>query len=150
MSLLGTVREIVRPGSVRHRSLRPMEAGLRPDSRLDDALLLTEPGVFEPECLAVVGSDLVFGHGSALYRVGGSALPQLFIDLGGEVAALAGDGAELVASVVGRGVVRVAASGAVSEISTDARLHSGLTDLCIAEDGRIFATKGSASMPSIG
>jgi hypothetical protein len=124
-----------------------MEAGLRPDSRLDDAIMLTDPGSFEPECLAVVGADLVFGDGPAVYRLGASAPPQLLVDLGGEVAALAGDGAELVASVVGRGVVRVTASGAVSEIATDARLHTGLTDLCIAEDGRIFATKGSASMP---
>ncbi len=151
MSLLETLRELVRPGSIRYRSLPPMEAGLRPDSRLDDAVLLTEPGGFEPECVAVLGEDVYFSHGSALYRFGGST-PDRFVELGGEVTALVSDrrapaGAELVASVVGRGVVRVAASGTVSEVSTDARLRSGLTDLCIAEDGRIFATQGSASTP---
>jgi hypothetical protein len=122
-----------------------MEAGLRPDSRLDDAVMLTEPGSFEPECLAVAGEHVHFGHGASVYRLGATG-PERFVDLGGEVAAMASDGAELVVSVVGLGVVRVAASGAVTEISTDAQLQSGLTDLCVAEDGRIFATKGSASL----
>src|SRR5262245_50198603 len=101
-----------------------MEAGLRPDSRLDDTLLLTEPGVFEPECLAAAGGDVYFGHGSGIHRLGGSAPPERLVDLGGEVTALASNGAELVASVVGRGVVRVDRAGAASEISTDVRLQS--------------------------
>jgi hypothetical protein len=147
VSLFDTVRELVSPGSVRHRSLRPMEAGLRPDSRLDDAVLLTEPGAFEPECVAVLGGSVVFSQGSAVHRLDPGAPPRPLVELGGEVAALAVDGATLVASVVGRGVVRVDAGGAVSEISTDTRLRTGLTDLCVGDGGRIFATQGSDSLP---
>jgi len=145
MSRFETLRELVRPGSVRRRSLRPMEAGLRPDSRLDDAVLLTEPGAFEPECVAVLGDDIVFGHGSAVFRLGVG--PHHVVDLGGEVAALTSQGTDVVASVVGRGVVRIGASGDVVEISADERLRTGITDLCAAEDGRIFATRGSSSLP---
>lgn len=146
MSWVQTLQELVRPGSIRRNSLRPMEAGLRPDSRLDDAALLTEPGELEPECLAVLGGDVYFGAGDAVHRLEEGASERV-VDLGGEVAALASDGSELIASVVGRGLVRIGTSGTATEISTDARLHSGLTDLCVGEDGRIFGTCGSVARP---
>ncbi|MCA1842875.1 MAG: hypothetical protein LC792_06720, partial [Actinobacteria bacterium] len=54
---LQAVKEFLRPTSVRHHSLPPLEAGLRPNSRLDAAVPLTPPGDYEVDDVLPVSAD---------------------------------------------------------------------------------------------
>jgi hypothetical protein len=140
---LRTLRELLAPGSVRHSSLPPMEAGLRPNSDLDHAEVLVKDDVMEPE-------DVLFGHdGRVRFSAGHRILrldetgPVVEAELPGPVGALERSGTDVLALVAGVGIVLVAADGSQRTVCDDEAIQRCATDLTLLPDGSILVTVGS-------
>ena len=140
-----TLAELISPSRVRHQSVPPLEAGLRPNSKLDDATILREE--LEVDDLALLGNgDVMMSHGTSLSRLDD---PSSHFELGGQVSALVtGSDGDVVAAVEGRGLVRVTSDGTVSDLCIDSAVDGCVTAMALADDGSILATRGSASRSS--
>jgi hypothetical protein len=144
---LRAVKEFLRPASVSHHSLPPLEAGLRPNSRLDDARPLTPSGEYQADdVLAASGDQLWFSAGTGLLLwEKGDVRPVA--DLGGPTGALApyGDGTVVVA-VEGRGLVTVGADGTVGDLCSDEAVRRCVTDVALRPDDGLVVTVGSTEV----
>lgn len=137
-----TIAELISPSRVRHQSVPPLEAGLRPNSKLEGATILREH--IEVDDLAVLkDGEVVLSHGRSLSRLDGVSER---VELTGQVTALVAlqDG-DVVAAVEGHGLVRVGPAGQVVDLCRDATVSSCVTALAQTTDGTILAARGSAT-----
>ncbi|MFJ5875379.1 MULTISPECIES: hypothetical protein [unclassified Streptomyces] len=145
---LSVIGEWINPGGARHRTVPPMEAGLRPNRRLDEAReLLPEEG-HEPDDVVLTASGaLFFSSGDTLFelRADGPARPVAVLD--GEIGTLlpygAGREEGVVAAVEGVGLVTVHVTGATEPYCTDPLVTSCVTDATSLPDGSLLVTVGS-------
>ncbi|KFZ77060.1 hypothetical protein ED92_38875 [Amycolatopsis sp. MJM2582] len=139
---LSTLKELINPNWARRRGVPPMDTGLRPNLRLDEATELLPSGEFEPDDVVVTGSgDVVFSSGNLILALRGGDVVRV-ADVGGRVAALAVRGDEILAAVDGVGIVSAATS---EEVCAAAPVTSCVTDLSVAPDGSLLATVGSTT-----
>jgi hypothetical protein len=144
-SVLQTVKEWINPDWVRHRSVPRMETGLRPNLRLDEAAELVSPGETLPDDIAVtISGRTVISSGTALLQLTNGGVTE-FAECGGSVSAITAAGESIIAAVHGRGLVAVGPSGAVTVVSEDASLRSGVTAMCVLRDGTVLAAIGSTT-----
>ncbi|MFT3659955.1 MAG: SMP-30/gluconolactonase/LRE family protein [Gordonia sp. (in: high G+C Gram-positive bacteria)] len=137
------LKEFVNPDWAAHPSVPPMEAGLRPNLRLDEAREITEPGVHTPGALvATAAGTVAFADGRTVIGVRDAGTAVL-ARLDGPVTALAADGETLIAAVAGSGLVDVSPTGEVSGRCTDRSVAECVTDLAVLPDGTVLATVGS-------
>jgi hypothetical protein len=142
-SVLSSVKEWLSPASVVHRSVPPMDAGLRPNNVLDEATTLTAPGEHEPDDVVLVSSrELWFSSGSAVWSLQDQRA-SLVAELGGLVGPLARRGTEVLAAVEGRGVVNVVFGAPARDVCTGEHVRSCVTDLAVLPDGALLVTVGS-------
>lgn len=139
--LLRGIREFIAPSSVNNVSVPPFEAGLRPNSDLDTAAPLTAGDVHDIDDVTAIGDMLIYSNGSTV--VLGLEQP-IIAELGGRVTALTSDGSAILAAVETQGLVRLSVTGAVSAISDNPDVRSGVTALA-ASGGRVIAAIGSAT-----
>jgi hypothetical protein len=140
---LAAIKEWVNPNWGTHTSIPPMERGLRPNSRLDSAQVLLDPGVYEPDDLVLLDSGAIwFSSGAAVHELKDSAM-RTVVELDGRVGPLITRGSDVIAAVEGRGLVTVDASGAVNDLSSDRSVSTCVTDLTALPDGSILACVGS-------
>lgn len=141
---LRTLRELLAPGSVRHSSLPPMEAGLRPNSDLDRADVLLQDEALEPEDV-LVGADgrIRFSSGHRIHLIDAAGDVGVVAELAGPVGALERSGAAILALVGGVGVVEVGPDGSQRTVCEDAAVQACATDLTVLPDGSLLVTVGS-------
>jgi hypothetical protein len=137
-----TIAELISPGRVRHQSVPPLEAGLRPNSKLEEAAVLRE-GVEVDDLVLLPDGDILLSHETSLSRLSDPASP---IEAGGPVTALLAwrDG-DVIVAVEARGLVRVSPDGQITDVCTDDAVATCVTALAAAEDGTILATRGSST-----
>jgi hypothetical protein len=144
---LQSVKEFLRPASVKHHSLPPLEAGLRPNSRLDDAVPLTPPGDHEVDDVVAASPDRVWFTAGTAVLVWEKGDVRPVADVGGPAGALAASsGAGLVVAVEGRGLVAVDEEGATRDLCTDDTVRQCVTDLAVRPDGGLVVTVGSTEV----
>lgn len=140
------VKEFLRPASVSHHSLPPLEAGLRPNSRLDDARPLTPPGDYQVDDVLAASADrLWFSAGTALL-VWEKGDVRPVADVGGSAGALAPYGDGVVVAVEGRGLVAVAPDGTVRDLCSDEAVRRCVTDVGVRSDDGLVVTVGSTEV----
>ncbi|QKT08822.1 hypothetical protein HUN08_17625 [Gordonia sp. X0973] len=146
--MLDTLKEWVNPNWGHHRTVPPMDAGLRLNTRLDDAKdLLGDRETHPDDVLRDAAGDLVFTVGSVVYSLAGGQVRRI-VDAGSPITAIAADGTRIVAAVSGRGIVSIApsggdAGGVVDDLCTDEILRDCVTALAAAGDGKLYAAVGS-------
>lgn len=147
---LNALKEWINPAWGRHRIVPPLERGLRPNLRLDEAAELLPEGAYVPDDVAVTTTGaLLFSAGDRIHQLRGGSVELLAV-LGGQVAALAADGDRVVAAVDGRGLVAVTPTGHVDELTTATEVTSCVTDLAVAPDGALLVTVGSRHLSAAG
>jgi len=144
------VKEFLRPASVKHHSLPPLEAGLRPNSRLEEAVTLTKPGDYEPDDVCVLESGGIrFTAGNAVYAWESGDVRQL-ADVGGAAGPLIRREDMLITGVDGRGLVAVDEDGKSTELCSDPAVQRGVTDLAVRPDGSLIVAVGSTEVGADG
>lgn len=145
-SMLTTLKEWVNPGWGRHRIVPPMEAGLRPNLRIDQGEELLTSGQFEPDDVVIrEDGTVVFSAGSSIHELRDGRVSRQVVCFDGPVTALAVASGALVAAVDGTGLVTVDEAGRVAALCDDPSVASCVTDLAVLPDGAIVAAIGSAA-----
>ncbi|MEN0140683.1 MAG: hypothetical protein AAGC80_36395 [Rhodococcus sp. (in: high G+C Gram-positive bacteria)] len=144
-STLSTFREWINPNRGRHRTVPPMDTGLRPNLRLDEATELLPPGRYEPDDVVTTRAGAVFFSSENLVLEYGDGEGVLRAQFSSKVTALAARGDEVVAAVEGRGLCAISPSGAVAEICTDPSVTSCVTALTGTADGALLVAVGSTA-----
>lgn len=143
MTGFGTaLKEFINPAWVRHPSVPPLEAGLRPNERLDSSRVVV--GHLEIDDMAQLRDGrvaLTHGPQVLIYRDG--EVQDLLATMDGRVTALAALGDRLVAAVTGVGLVNIDSSGLHSILDSAERYRSCVTALHMASDGSLYAAIGS-------
>ena len=139
-----TLLELVNPNWVRHSTVPPLEAGLRPNTLLDTADVLFDG--FEADDVVVLSNGTVaVSSGCELYVLRDDKGIEPLITFEGTVLALTARGDEIVAAIEGRGLVSIAAGDQVGDLNSSEGLRSGITSLSALADGRIAVTIGSST-----
>jgi hypothetical protein len=136
--------ELISPGRVRRKAIPPLEAGLRPNTRLDEATVLAALHPMGLDDVAMLDGNMVLSTGGFLSRLVEDGL-QTFVELPGTAGALAGRGDSVAVAVEGHGLVEVTANGSVSVISQDPRLTTCVTALTALDDGSFLVCVGSTA-----
>lgn len=139
-----TLLELVNPNWVRHSTVPPLEAGLRPNTLLDTADPLL-PGFEADDAVVLADGSVAFSSGSEVHVLRHDVGLGPFATFDGTVLAITARGAEVVAAVEGRGLVTIAATGQVADLNSSAVLRTCVTALSALPDGRVAATIGSAT-----
>jgi hypothetical protein len=140
---LTAIKEWLNPNWAHHQSVPPLEGGLRPNTRLDEADVLVEPGDDEPDDVLLRASGAVwFTSGPALWQVENGERTRL-AEFGGHAGTLAEAGGQAVVAVAGTGLVTVDDAGRVTELCTDDAVANCVTDLAALPDGSLLASVGS-------
>ncbi|RDI55964.1 hypothetical protein [Nocardia mexicana] len=138
-----TVAEWINPAWGRHRTVPPMDAGLRPNRRLDEAADLLPTGAYEPDDVIVTDSGAVlFSSSSAVFELRDERVRTL-AELPGPVGPLVWRQDRLIAAVEGTGLFSIDAAGTVEELCSGGPVSSCVTDLAVLPDGSLAATVGS-------
>ncbi|MGC9667632.1 hypothetical protein ACNTMW_13875 [Planosporangium sp. 12N6] len=135
--------EWISPGRVRRSAIPPLEAGLRPDDRLDRAPQWGGP--FDPLMLddvALLGNDLVVTAANKVLRWDGERFVAL-VELPDRAGAITPVPDGVVVAVDGLGLVRVFADGTTEAVSTDTRLAGCVTAMTALVDGSLLVCIGS-------
>ena len=144
-STLSTLREWINPNRGRHRTVPPMDTGLRPNLRLDEATELLPTGRYEPDDVVITPSGAAaFSSGNAVFDCHDGEVGRR-AEFSGRVAALAAVGDQVVVAVEGRGLCAISPSGAVAEICTDRSVTSCVTALTGTPDGALLVAVGSTA-----
>ena len=136
--------EWLRPGAVRRASIPPLEAGLRPNSRLDDSPILLNDGA-TPQDVAFLHGVLYVSEGTRVARVADGRAEPL-ADLGGAVGALRIVGDDLIVAVAGRGLARVTSTGQVLDECNHDLIRQCVTDFAVLPDGTCIVAVGSTDV----
>lgn len=148
--LLRGVKEFISPASVKHHSLPPLEAGLRPNSRLEAAVALTPPGEYEPDDVCVLPSGGIrFTAGSKVLAWESGQVREL-ADVGGPAGPLVRREGTLLTGVEGRGLVAVDEDGKTTEVCSDPAVQRCVTDLAVRPDGSLVVVVGSTEVGADG
>lgn len=140
---VAVIKEWINPDWASHRTIPPMEAGLRPNHRLDDAAELLPADAFEPDDVAVTDDGtVVFSAGDTIHALRDDKA-RTVAQFNGTVTALTAYGSGVLAAVEGIGLVAVGPAGASRELCTDPAVSSCVTDLTQAADGSLLVTVGS-------
>jgi hypothetical protein len=140
---LATLAEWINPAWGQHRTVPPMDAGLRLNGRLDEAVELLRTGAYEPDDVVVTDSGVIlFGSGNHLLSLSGGQVRTL-AECPGPVGSLVCRGGVVIAAVEGTGLVAVDGSGTITELYTDQVVSTCVTDLAVLPDGSVIATVGS-------
>ncbi|MBY8856969.1 SMP-30/gluconolactonase/LRE family protein [Nocardia sp. CA2R105] len=138
-----TLAEWIDPSRGQHRTVPPMDAGLRPNRRLDEAQQLLPNDIYEPDDIVIAESgSVLFSSGRSLFSLRDGEVRTL-AELPGPVGALVRRGSVVIAAVEGTGLVAVDVSGTVTELCTDPVISTCVTDLAVLPDGALIATVGS-------
>lgn len=135
--------EWLSPGRVHRAAIPPFEAGLRPNSRLEDAEVLA---VFDPltlEDVILLGQDIVVSVGNQLLRHRDHGEFEVLAELEGPAGALTLLGDDIVVAVAGQGLVRVDAAGVTRIWCADPRVRSCVTAIATQDDETLLVTVGS-------
>ncbi|KZB83135.1 hypothetical protein [Amycolatopsis regifaucium] len=139
---LSTLKELINPNWARRRGVPPMDTGLRPNLRLDEAAELLPSSEFEPDDVVVTDAgEVVFSSENQVLALRGDDVVRV-AELDGRVAALAVRSEEILAAVDGVGIVSVTSS---KEVCSAASVTSRVTDLTVAPDGSLLVTVGSTT-----
>lgn len=140
---IATLAEWINPAWGKHRTVPPMDAGLRPNRRLDEARELLANDVYAPEDVVITASGAVlFGSGNSLFSLRDGEV-RILADLPGPVGTLVCRGSAVIAGVEGTGLVAVDMSGTVTDLCTDPVVATCVTDLAVLPDGSLIGTVGS-------
>lgn len=140
--LARNLKELVNPNWVRHPTVPPFEAGLRPNKLLDEARVVQSS--FEADDAAVLpDGSVALSSGRSVHLFQGEGSLDLLVSFEGTVMALAARSGEIVAAVEGRGLVQIDVGGKVTDLSQDESLRSCVTSICALDDGRLAVTVGS-------
>jgi hypothetical protein len=131
------IREFFRPGSIRRPSLPPLEAGLRPNSRLDEAVVVLREDDVEVDDLAAWNGGLVVSSSNRLLCRGGPGGDTVLASFDGPITAFRVVGNQIVAAVEGTGLVAVDPSGSTHVLCTDDLVRRCVTDLAIVGGGSL-------------
>jgi hypothetical protein len=137
---VASLKEWINPNWGIHRSVPPMEAGLRPNDWMSDATSRLPEKVVDVDAVATRAGTLYYSAGQFVHALNDPSAP---VDLGDPVTAIAASPTRLVAAVSGRGLVEIASTG-TKMISEDHAVLRCVTDLAFGADDVIFATVGSA------
>lgn len=140
---LAVVKEWINPNWSQRRALPPMEAGLRPNRRLDEAEVVLPPGDYEPEDVVMASSgEVLFSSGNGLFELRAGDV-RTVAEFSSPVGSLTVAGTDVVAAVEGVGLVAVSTSGSTEELCTDPSVARCVTDLAALPDGSLLAAVGS-------
>ncbi|MEU3528735.1 hypothetical protein AB0E62_33615 [Streptomyces sp. NPDC038707] len=140
---LAVIKEWLNPDWASHRTVPPMEAGLRPNHRLDEAEALLPAESYEPDDVAVTDDGtVVFSAGDTVCALRDGEVRTIAV-LSGTVTALTACGGDVLAAVEGVGLVTVGPAGETAERCTDPAVSSCVTDLTLTGDGSVLVTVGS-------
>jgi hypothetical protein len=138
-----TIKELINPAWGHHRTVPPLDAGLRPNDRLDSATALLPSDKYAPDDVLVTETGtIVFSSGDTLFELHQGQVTPV-VTFGGRVGCLASSGERVIAAVDGVGLVSVASSGAIEEICPDPTVSVCVTDLTVLPGGALLATVGS-------
>lgn len=135
--------EWITPGRVRRASIPPLEAGFRPNRRLDEGEVL---GSFDPGALddvVVAGESLVIGVGTELLRRTPGGEFTTLVGLPGPVTSMARADEALVVAVSGTGLVLTRPDRAIEILCDDVRVQENVTAITSAPDGSLLVCIGS-------
>ena len=149
------VREFLSPGSIRRASIPPLEAGLRPNSRLDESPVLFgdaagsgASGVSrgditsEPDDVASWQGGLAISSGNTLFLLGkphGNGSTPTSTTYGGPITAVRNSGDRLLLAVQGIGILGLDASGKSQSICAHDSVKRCVTDLAMVDDTLVVA-----------
>lgn len=137
---LQTVKELINPGWVRHPSVPPLEAGLRPNDKLDGGEVLLRD--FEADDLASWDGTVALSRGREVHLLEGRSV-RLLATFEGEVSALAASAQGLLVAVRGTGIVAVDRDGTPRLLHGDSRLAGCVTSMCSLGGEEVAVTIGS-------
>ncbi|MDQ0382524.1 hypothetical protein [Amycolatopsis thermophila] len=140
---VAAIKEWINPAWARHRTVPPMEAGLRPNSRLDESRVLLPDGAYEPDDVVPAWGALVFSSGNRVCALRDGQV-RTVAELDGAVGSLTAVGEAVVAAVEGTGLVALDESGSAEELCTDDAVSSCVTDIAALPDGSLLLTVGSS------
>jgi hypothetical protein len=141
---LRAAKEFLRPASVSHHSLPPLEAGLRPNSRLEEAQPLTPPGELEVDDVLAVSPDRFWLTAGTWLHSWEKGEVRPVADLGGPAGAVVRQGdVTAVVAVEGRGLVSVTPDGTTRDLCGDDAVRRCVTDVAVRADGSLVITVGS-------
>ncbi|MDF1602213.1 hypothetical protein [Nocardioides sp. YIM 152315] len=143
--LVRSLVEFIRPGTLHSPSIPPLEAGLRPNTRLETAAVLARS---ERHCL----DDIVLAEGRLFVSAGTTVLEvqdddtqYAIAELSGDVTALAAANGRIMAAVDGVGLVAINPSGGFETWCSDPLVRRGVTAIALATDDAPVLTIGSTS-----
>jgi len=137
-----TLAELVNPNWVRHSSVPPLEAGLRPNNLLDTARVALSS--FEVDDIALLdGGAVAMSHGREVYVMLDASDPGLLASFDGAVMALGTHAGAVLAAVEGRGLVQIGLSGQVTDLCQDDLMKHCVTAVCGLVDGGVAVAIGS-------
>lgn len=136
--------EWLAPGRIRRAAIPPLEAGLRPNDRLERARVLHQAAPRAVDDLAVQGGQVYVTTGNELCVVG-SAL-RVVATLPAPATALAALDGDLAVAVAGEGILRIREDGTPAGLlGDDVRLRSGVTAMTAGPDGSLLVCVGSTT-----
>jgi hypothetical protein len=144
MSRWSDLKELIAPASVRHSVAPPLEAGLRPNDRLERAALLAQFDPLGVDDIVAWRGDLVATAGRRLVRLAHAA-PEVVASFHAPAGALAVLPQGLAVAVHATGIVVVDASGGTRVLTDDPRVRSCVTAMCVDAAGDLLVTVGSAA-----
>jgi hypothetical protein len=142
------IREFLRPGSIRRPSLAPLEAGLRPNSRLDEASVVLQEDGIEADDVVWWHGGLIASAGNRILRRGGTGGNSELASFEGPVTAIRLIDEKLVVAIEGFGIMSVDAAGTTTTVCSDERVRQCVTDLQLVRgtslaDGQLIVCVGS-------
>lgn len=143
MSMREALLEFIAPHRVRRAAIPPLEAGLRPNTALDDAPVLARFTTEAPDDVVPWRDGVLVSHGSRLSVITGVGAPQPLVELSSTVSSLAATHDGAFAAVHGIGIVHVDHQGTVTERCTEPEVRRCITALTEADDGALLACVGS-------
>jgi hypothetical protein len=142
MSRWTDLKELIAPGSVRHTVAPPLEAGLRPNRRLQDASVRSRFAPLGVDDVVVWNGRAVVSAGRAVAALEGGE-PATVWTSDAEVGALAVLPEGLAMAVEGRGIILLSGDGSTRVLSDEPRVRTRVTALHPHPDGGLLATVGS-------
>jgi hypothetical protein len=136
--------EWLMPGRVRSSAIPPLEAGMRPNSRLDSATRLAELPPYEVDDVTSWNGSMVVASGDQVLRLDVTGTTSLGA-FPGDARALAVAGDRLVVAVEGHGLMALRANGQLESVCADGRVATGVTAVVPEDGGGFLVCVGSTT-----
>lgn len=145
MSLLDTAIEFIAPGRMHRAAIPSLEAGLRPNTVLDTAPVLSNFAPMTADDICVWDSGFLVSHANDVSHVTAAGGSITVASLTGPVTALTATTDGALAAVAGEGISHVSYDGTVTLRWADERLRHNVTALAVAHDASVLVCVGSLS-----